>query len=85
MALTRDFYPRFHAPAPGLFILAGFARGVAMGVAFGAELAALANGRPVDEFPLPVSDIRPISLHRFWRTGVALSVLKGKILDRFEI
>lgn len=84
LALTRDFYPRFHAPAPGLFVLAGFARGIAMGVAFGAELAALADGRPLNEFPLPVSDIRPIALHRFWRTGVALSALKGKILDRFE-
>lgn len=84
LALTQDFYPRFHAPSPGLFILAGFARGISMGVAFGAELAALANGRPVGEFPLPVSDIRPIALHRFWRAGVALGVLKGRILDRIE-
>lgn len=84
LALTRDFYPRFHAPCPGLFILTGFARGISLGVAFGAELAALASGQPVDQFPLPISSIRPIALHRVWRAGVALEVVKGRILDRLE-
>ena len=84
LALTRDFYPRFHAPAPGLFILTGFARGIALGVAFGAELAALVDGQPVDEFPLPASPVRPIALHRFWRAGIALGVIRGRILDRLE-
>jgi len=82
LALTPDFYPRFHVPSPGLFILTGFARGIAPGVAFGAELAALASGGDVKNFPLPASPIRRIPLHRFWRLGVAARVLQGRILDR---
>lgn len=82
LALTADFYPRFHAPSPGLFILSGFARGIALGAAFGTELAALVSGGDVNDFPLPVSEIRPITLHRFWRAGIAFGVLKGRILDR---
>jgi len=82
LALSPDFYPRFHVPAPGLFILAGFARGVAQGVAFGAELAALASGGKASDFPLPASPIRRIPLHRLWRLGVSVGVLQGRILDR---
>lgn len=81
LALTRDFYPRFHLPSPGLFILMGFPRGIALGVAFGAELATLASGGDVSDFPLPASPIRPIPLHRLWRFGVATGVLWGRLLD----
>ncbi len=82
LALTPDFNPRFHIPAPGLYILLGYARGVALSSAFGAELASVLAGT-AESFPLPVSPIRSIPLHRFWRLGVAARVLQGRLLDAF--
>jgi glycine/D-amino acid oxidase-like deaminating enzyme len=83
LALTPDFNPRFHMPAAGLYIMLGYARGIALSSAFGAELAAVLTGASVESFPLPVSPIRPIPLHRFWRLGVAARVLQGRLLDSF--
>jgi glycine/D-amino acid oxidase-like deaminating enzyme len=83
LALTPDFNPRFHVPATGLFIMLGYARGLALSSAFGAELASVLLGSPAEVFPLPVSPIRPIPLHRFWRLGVAARVLQGRLLDSF--
>ncbi|MGB6353748.1 MAG: FAD-dependent oxidoreductase [Steroidobacteraceae bacterium] len=81
LAMTLDFNPRFHIPAPGLYIMLGYARGVALAAAFGAELASVVAGAPPETFPLPVSPIRSIPLHRFWRLGVAARVLQGRLLD----
>jgi glycine/D-amino acid oxidase-like deaminating enzyme len=83
LALTPDFNPRFHMPAAGLYVMLGYARGVALSSAFGAELASVLTGASVEAFPLPVSPIRPIPLHRFWRLGVAARVLQGRLLDSF--
>ena len=83
LALTPDFNPRFHMPAAGLYVMLGYARGVALSSAFGAELAAVLTGASVESFPLPVSPIRSIPLHRFWRLGVAARVLQGRLLDSF--
>ncbi len=81
-ALTPDFCPRFHIPEPGLFVLLGYSgRGVALASAMGAELAAVVAGAPPETFPLPVSPIRAIPLHYFWRFGVAKRVLQGRVLD----
>jgi hypothetical protein len=66
-----------------LYIMLGYARGIALSSAFGAELAAVLTGASVESFPLPVSPIRPIPLHRFWRLGVAARVLQGRLLDSF--
>lgn len=81
LAFTRDLYPKFHVPAPGLYVLVGFARGVALSVVFGAELAALLAGSALASFPLPVCPIRPFPLHRLWRLGVVARVLHGRLLD----
>jgi glycine/D-amino acid oxidase-like deaminating enzyme len=82
LALTPDFNPRLHIPAPGLYIMLGYARGVALSSAFGAELASVLAGA-AETFPLPVSPIRPIPLHRLWRLGVAARVLQARLLDSF--
>ncbi len=85
LAMRPDYSPRFHRPAPGLFIMLGYARGVALGAAFGAELASVLSGASPDSFPLPVTPIEPIPLHRFWRLGIAARVLHGRVLDRLGL
>jgi glycine/D-amino acid oxidase-like deaminating enzyme len=82
-ALTPDFYPRLHSPAPNLLIALGYSgRGVALGTAMGNELAAAATGTPLTELALPVTPVRPIPLHRFWRVGVAARIALGRLQDR---
>ncbi|MGA2343595.1 MAG: hypothetical protein ABSG29_10425 [Steroidobacteraceae bacterium] len=81
--VTPDFYPRFHHPQPGLYILLGYSgRGLALSSAMGAELASVLAGAPVEGFPLPVSPVRRMPLHRFWRLGVNARVAYGRLLDR---
>jgi glycine/D-amino acid oxidase-like deaminating enzyme len=82
-AVTPDFLPRLHAPAPGLYIMLGYSgRGLALSSAMGAELASLLAGAPAESMPLPVSPIRPLPFHRFWRLGVYAGVARGRLLDR---
>ena len=67
-ALMPDFLPRFHHPKPGLYIFLGYSgRGLALSSAIGAELAAVLAGAPAEDFALPVSPLRRIPMHRFWR------------------
>jgi len=81
-ALTPDFCPRFHTPEPGLFVMLGYSgRGVALASAMGAELAAVVAGAPLESFPLPVSPVRAMRFHHFWRLGVNIKVLQGRLLD----
>jgi glycine/D-amino acid oxidase-like deaminating enzyme len=83
-ALTPDFYPRLHQPYPDVFIALGYSgRGVALGVAVGAELAAVAAGGSIEALSLPVSDIAPIPFHAFWKVGVSARVLYGRLRSRF--
>jgi len=83
-ALTPDFYPRVHSPAPNLLIALGYSgRGVALGTALGAEIARAAAGEPLDSLPIPVSDIPRVPFHAFWRIGVTARVAYGRLLDRF--
>jgi glycine/D-amino acid oxidase-like deaminating enzyme len=82
--LTPDFYPRFHAPAPNLYIGLGYSgRGVAFGTAMGAQLAAAAAGEPLETLGLPATPVPRLRFHRFWRIGVAGGVAYGRIRDRF--
>jgi len=85
-ALTPDFYPRFHAPAPNLYIGLGYSgRGVAFGAAMGAQLAAAATGERLEALALPVTPVPHLRFHRFWRVGVAAGVTYGRIRDRLGL
>jgi glycine/D-amino acid oxidase-like deaminating enzyme len=85
-ALTPDFYPRLHAPAPGVYIALGYSgRGLALATAIGKELAAAASGTPLEQLSIPVTPIRPIALHGLWRAGVAARVAYGRVRDRLGI
>jgi glycine/D-amino acid oxidase-like deaminating enzyme len=82
-ALTPDFYPRLHSPAPQLLIALGYSgRGVALGTAMGSELAAAATGTPLAELALPLTPVTPIRFHRFWKIGVAARITLGRLQDR---
>jgi len=82
-ALTPDFYPRFHTPAPNVFIALGYSgRGVALGTAVGAELAAAASGSPVEALALPVTDIVRIPFHTLWKVGVGARVAYSRLRNR---
>ncbi len=82
-ALTPDFYPRFHVPAAGLFIALGYSgRGVALGAAVGAQLAAAAAGAPLDSLSIPATGIPHVPFHRFWRIGVAGRIACSRLIER---
>ncbi|NHO18297.1 FAD-dependent oxidoreductase [Acetobacter oeni] len=83
LAMTSDHYPHWHEPAPGIIACLGYnGRGVAMATLLGHDIARRAEGAPAEELLLPATAIRPISLHRFWKTGVAARVALGQWRDR---
>ncbi|MCI0756025.1 NAD(P)/FAD-dependent oxidoreductase [Teichococcus vastitatis] len=84
LAMTRDHYPHLHEPAPGLLAAYGYnGRGVAMATAMGGQLARRLLGTTPEALDMPVTPIRPMPLHRFWRLGVWAKVLEGRVRDRF--
>ncbi|KQW56529.1 NAD(P)/FAD-dependent oxidoreductase [Variovorax sp. Root411] len=82
IAVTRDFMPHVHTPAPGVTIALGYnGRGIALATSMGKHLAA----RLVDagaNFPYPVTPIQPIPLHGLQRFYVAGGVAWYSLLDR---
>jgi glycine/D-amino acid oxidase-like deaminating enzyme len=85
-ALTTDYYPRLHAPAPGVLIAQGYSgRGVALAIAMGRELAAAVQGRPLEDLPVPATAIRPIRFHRVWPVGVTAGMMIGRLRDRLGL
>ncbi len=86
LAMTKDHYPHIHEPAPGLYACLGYnGRGVALATAMGGEMAKLATGTPARDIAMPVTPIRPIAFHGFWKIGVMAKVLEGRIRDRFGL
>jgi glycine/D-amino acid oxidase-like deaminating enzyme len=79
--MTPDHYPHVHEPAPGILACLGYnGRGVAMGTVMGAQLARRIAA-PDAGLDMPLSPIRTIPLHVFWRWGVRAAILKGRLLD----
>ena len=86
LAMTKDHYPHIHEAAPGLFACLGYnGRGVALATAMGGEIARLVTGTPARDIAMPVTPIRPIPFHGFWRIGVIAKVMEGRIRDRFGL
>jgi hypothetical protein len=48
----------------------------------GAELASVLAGASPNSFPLPVTPVRTLPLHRFWRLGVNARIAYGRLVDR---
>jgi glycine/D-amino acid oxidase-like deaminating enzyme len=81
LAMTTDHYPHVHEPQPGVTICLGYnGRGVAMSTAMGAMLAARI-AKPQTRFNMPITDIRGIPFHAFWRTGVRAAIARGRLFD----
>ncbi|NMJ40695.1 FAD-binding oxidoreductase [Roseomonas sp. JC162] len=86
LAMTEDHYPHIHEPAPGLYACLGYnGRGVALSTAMGGEIAKLATGTPARDIAMPVTPIRPMAFHGFWRLGVMAKVMEGRIRDRLGL
>ncbi|WP_369643849.1 NAD(P)/FAD-dependent oxidoreductase [Acidovorax sp. A79] len=83
IAVTRDFMPHLHKPAPGITMALGYnGRGIAMATSLGRQAAALmAGGSPAD-CPFPLTPLQPIPLHGLQRFYIAAGVAYYSLLDR---
>jgi glycine/D-amino acid oxidase-like deaminating enzyme len=80
VAVTTDQYPHLHEPAPGLHIALGYnGRGIAMATVMGEQLCRRIMGASEADLALPITPIRPIPGHRFWRLGVAVAITRGRL------
>lgn len=84
IAVTRDFMPHVHTPAPGVTMALGYnGRGIALATNMGRHLAArLAGDSSV--FPYPVTPMQAIPLHGLQRFYVAAGVAWYSLLDRLS-
>lgn len=80
VAITRDFVPHVHEPAPGVIIALGYnGRGVAMATQLGKQIAARIAGE--SDFPYPLTEIKPVPLHRLRRLYIGLGIAYYGFLD----
>ncbi len=84
IAVTRDFMPHVHTPAPGLTIALGYnGRGIALATSMGRHVAARLL-QPGADFPYPGTPLQPIPLHGLQRFYIAAGVAWYSLLDRFS-
>jgi glycine/D-amino acid oxidase-like deaminating enzyme len=82
IAITRDFMPHIHEPAPGVTMALGCnGRGIALCTSLGRHIAARLAGN-VNRFPYPQSPITPIPLHGLQRFYIAAGVAWYSLLDK---
>jgi glycine/D-amino acid oxidase-like deaminating enzyme len=83
VAITRDFLPHLHEPAPGLTIDIGcMGRGVALQTALGRAIARyVASGNP-EALPLPLVPIQALPFHALHKAYFAAAVAWYRFLDR---
>ena len=85
LSMTTDYLPRLHVLAPGVFTWLGCnGRGVALSTAMGAVLADLVRGQPVNDAPLPVTDLKTVPGHGLVTRFARTNLLKRRINDRKE-
>lgn len=85
IAITRDFMPHVHEPAPGLTLALGCnGRGIALCTSLGQQL----TGRLCDsraEFVYPVTPLQRLPLHGLQRFYIGAGVAWYSLLDRLNI
>ncbi|MDS1139196.1 FAD-binding oxidoreductase [Pusillimonas sp. SM2304] len=82
VAVTADFMPHVHQPAPGLHIALGYnGRGIAMATTMGKVMAEHIAGDPTVPLPYPVTAIKPIPFHHLQRFYMAAGVAWYRLLD----
>jgi glycine/D-amino acid oxidase-like deaminating enzyme len=83
VAITRDFLPHLHAPAPGLLIDIGcMGRGIALQTAMGQAMAAYVATGNEDALPLPLTPVRPMPFHALSNVVAAAFIAWYRFLDR---
>jgi glycine/D-amino acid oxidase-like deaminating enzyme len=81
VALTRDFLPHLHEPAPGVTAFLGYnGRGVALATAAGLALGEHTRGDRA-ALPFPATPIRPIPFHGLRRLYVATVMAYYRLRD----
>lgn len=85
IAITRDFMPHVHEPAPGLTLALGCnGRGIALCTSLGQQLAGrLCDGKV--EFAYPVTALQRLPMHGLQRFYIGAGVAWYSLLDRLNI
>lgn len=82
VALTRDFVPHLHAPAPGVLIATGFnGKGVAMATLMG-KIVADHIRSPATPPAYPVTEIKPIPFQALRQPALHLAMYYQILMDR---
>ncbi|MGY2397525.1 NAD(P)/FAD-dependent oxidoreductase [Pseudomonas sp. SDO5271_S396] len=85
IAITRDFMPHVHEPAPGLTLALGCnGRGIALCTSLGQQLAGkLCDSRPT--FAYPVTPLQRLPMHGLQRFYIGAGVAWYSLLDRLSL
>ncbi|MGU3383345.1 NAD(P)/FAD-dependent oxidoreductase [Methylobacterium sp. D53M] len=82
VAITRDYLPHIHEPAPGLLIDIGCqGRGVGLQSAMGRAMAAYIATGDAGNLPLPLTPIEPLPLHGLNRLYVSAIIAWYRLRD----
>ncbi len=82
VAITRDFMPHLHEPAPGLLIDIGCqGRGVGMQTAMGRAMAEYVATGDAGVLPVPLSPIRPLPFHALHKLYVSAIITWYRLND----
>lgn len=85
IAITRDFMPHVHEPAPGLTLALGCnGRGIALCTSLGEQLAGRLCDREAD-FAYPVTPLQRLPMHGLQRFYIGAGVAWYSLLDRLNV
>jgi len=85
IAITRDFMPHVHEPAPGLTLALGCnGRGIALCTSLGQQLAGRLCGSSAD-FAYPVTPLKRLPMHNLQRFYIGAGVAWYSLLDRLNV
>lgn len=82
VAITRDFLPHLHEPAPGLLVDIGCqGRGVGLQTAMGKAMASYVATGDTNALPFDLSPIRPLPLHALHKLYVSAVIAWYRMSD----
>ncbi len=82
VAITRDFLPHLHEPAPGLLINIGcMGRGIGLQTSMGQAMASYLLTGKADALPLPVTGVKSFPLHQFRRLYLSAIIAWYRMRD----